>query len=146
MNRKDLQDYKNETAYINQQLEDIEQRRNRLTKITPAYKETFGASFTQDKIGEGVAEMVDTENKLFEQLQERLEIRKNIYNSVNEMPNDRYQRTLLYFLYISERPLSLIEIYKREILPKAYDYRYLKKLKQRALNEYDERYDIDDKC
>ena len=37
MNRYDLFRYKNETAYINKRIEDVEVLRARLEKITPSY-------------------------------------------------------------------------------------------------------------
>lgn len=138
MNRYDLFEYKNETAYINQQLEDIEARRNKLTKITSAYKENYGGAY-KDKLSEGVAEMVDIENDLLEKIKSRLRERKLIEEAVANMKNDRYQRTILYLLYISENPISLTNLCAK--LPKNYDYKYVSKLHIKALEEFDKKYE-----
>lgn len=141
MNRYQLFEYRNETAYINQQLEDIETRKNRLEKITPAYKDNYGGNFSGDKIGDGVAELIDLEQEILTKIHDKLIFRKKIQEAVDNMPNSKFQRTILYSLYISENPITLVEICGR--LPKTYDYKYVSKLHQKALDEFDEKYKED---
>lgn len=138
MNRYDLFAYKNETAYINKQIEDIEIIKARLEKITPSYQENYGGGYS-DKIGDGVAKLIDKQKEIREKLLERLKTRDSIREAVSKMPNEKHQRTILYSLYVSEKPITLIELCV--ILPRNYDYKYLSKLHMRALDEFDEKFD-----
>lgn len=139
MNRLDLVEYRNGTPYIKQLEEDIQMRIERLTKITPAYKENFGGMIAFDKIGEGVAELIDEEQLLLDTLKERMKKRKEIADAVDRMENDKYQKTILYFRYIAENPKTLTQI--AEMLPRNYDYKYVCKLHGFALDEFDRKYE-----
>ena len=139
MNRLDLVEYRNGTPYIKQLEEDIQMRIERLTKITPAYKENFGGMIAFDKIGEGVAELIDEEQLLLDTLKERIKKRKEIADAVDKMENDKYQKTILYFRYIAENPKTLTQI--AEMLPRNYDYKYVCKLHGFALDEFDRKYE-----
>ena len=119
MNRLDLIEYYESTPYINQLEEDIRIRMERLTKITPAYTENFGGKIAFDKIGEGVAELIDQEQHILELLKERNLKRKRVYKAVLDMDNTYYYATILFFRYLAEKPLKLREIYEKEILPKS---------------------------
>lgn len=139
MNRIDLVNYRNGTPYIKQLEEDIQMRIERLTKITPAYKENFGGMVAFDKIGEGVAELIDQEELLLDAVKKRMIERKRVAEAVESMPNDKYQKTILYFRYIAETPKTLTQI--AEMLPRNYDYKYVCKLHGIALDEFDRKYD-----
>lgn len=138
MNRYDLYRFKNETAYINKQWEDIERMKARLEKITPSYKEGGGTGFS-DKIGNGVAELIDKQGEIIEKLILRFSQREQIKDAVDQMKNDKHQKTILYNMYISEYPLTLAEIC--DLLPRNYDYKYVSKLHRKALQEFDEKFD-----
>lgn len=135
MNRQDLVQYRDETAYINRQLEDVNIRRERLTKITPSYTEKYSSS-ANDKIGDGVAELVDREEKIFEKIQTRLLEREEIKQAVDTMKEP--YRTILYYVYISEKPMRLAEMCRRGII--SYEYKYLQKLHGKALDKFDAKY------
>lgn len=139
MNRNDLVEYRNNTPYINQLEEDLQIRIDRLTKITPSYKESFGGKQSLDKLASGVAELVDYEATMLETLKVRKEKRKLLAKAVEKMPNDKYQRVILYYKYIAEQPKTLSQI--AEMLPRNYDYKYVCKLHGAALDEFDRRYD-----
>lgn len=141
MNRLDLIEYYESTPYINQLEEDIRIRMERLTKITPAYTENYGGAIAFDKIGEGVAELVDQEQHILELLKERNLKRKRVLKAVLDMDNTYYYATILFFRYLAEKPLKLRDIYEKEILPKSIGYKYLCELHGRALDEFDRRYD-----
>lgn len=138
MNRCDLVEYRNNTPYIKQLEEDIQIRIDRLTKITPSYTENYGGQYL-DKISEGVAELVDYEQKMIKALKKRIEERKSVAEAVEGMPNDKYQRVILYYKYIAEEPKTLNQI--AEMLPRNYDYKYVCKLHGFALDEFDRRYE-----
>lgn len=138
MNRYDLYRYKNETAYINKRIEDIEILRTKLEKITPSYEEGGGTGIS-DKIGMGVAKLIDKQKDLDQRILDRLNEREQIKDAVEEMENDRFQKTILYNLYISEKPQTLIDLCF--VLPRNYDYKYVSKLHRKALQEFDEKYD-----
>lgn len=138
MNRIDLVEYRNGSPYIRQLEEDIQLRIERLTKITPAYKENFGGMVAFDKIGEGVAELIDQEQLLLDTIKERMKKRRKVAEAVDKMENDKYQKTILYFRYIAETPKTLSQI--AEMLPRNYDYKYVCKLHGNALDEFDAKY------
>lgn len=140
MNRYDLFQYKKETAYINKRIDDIEALRARLEKITPSYEENSGGSYSSDKIGNGVARLLDKQNETKKLIIERLEEREKIKDAVCKMGNDRYQRTILYNLYISENPQTITDLCIA--LPRNYNYKYVSKLHTKALQEFDEKYDV----
>lgn len=139
MNRFDLVEYRNGSPYIKQLQEDIQLRIERLTKITPTYKENFGGMVAFDKIGEGVADLIEKEEVLLEQLNKRMDQRRKVAEAVENMPNDKYQKTILYFRYIAETPKTLTQI--AEMLPRNYDYKYVCKLHGIALDEFDRKYE-----
>lgn len=139
MNRLDLIEYRNSTPYINQLEEDLQIRIERLTKITPSYKENFGGKQTLDKLASGVAELVDYEITMLDALKERKEKRNLVARAVDEMPDDKFQRMILYYRYIAEQPKTLTQI--AEMLPRNYDYKYVCKLHGNALDEFDRRFD-----
>lgn len=141
MNRLDLIEYRNSTPYINQLEEDLQIRIERLTKITPSYKENFGGKQTLDKLASGVAELVDYEITMLDALKERKEKRNLVARAVDEMPDDKFQRMILYYRYIAEQPKTLTQI--AEMLPRNYDYKYVCKLHGNALDEFDRRFDND---
>lgn len=140
MNRLDLVEYYESTPYINQLEEDINIRFARLTKITASYKENFGGKFSNDKIADGIAELIEQENLLLNMLKERNEKRKKIQKAVLDMDNSNHYATILFFRYIAEKPLKLVEIYDKKILPKSISYKYLCELHGKALDEFDRRY------
>lgn len=139
MNRLDLIEYRNSTPYINQLEEDLQIRIERLTKITPSYKENFGGKQTLDKLASGVAELVDYEITMLDALKERKEKRNLVARAVDEMPDDKFQRMILYYRYIAEQPKTLTQI--AEMLPRNYDYKYVCKLHGNALDEFDRRFE-----
>ena len=141
MNRLDLIEYYESTPYINQLEEDIQKRMDRLTKITPSYTENFGGHQALDKIGEGIAELIDQEQIIIDLLKKRNEKRKRVYKAVLDMDNTNYYATILFFRYLAEKPLNLIEIYDRNILPRNINYKYLCELHGKALDEFDRRYE-----
>lgn len=140
MNRLDLVEYYESTPYINQIQEDINRRFAQLTKITATYKENFGGKLSNDKIGDGIAELLDQELYFIELLKERTKKRKRVYKAVLDMDNSNFYSTILFFRYIAEKPLKLVEIYDRKILPKSISYKYLCELHGKALDEFDRRY------
>lgn len=139
MNRLDLIDYRNSTPYIKQLEEDLQIRLDRLTRITPTYSENFGGKQNLDKLAEGVADLIEHENKLLEVIMIRNESRKKVAKAVDDMPNDKYQKVILYSKYIAEQPKTLSQI--AEMLPRNYDYKYVCKLHGNALDEFDRRYE-----
>lgn len=139
MNRLDLVEYRNSTPYIKQLEEDIQIRLDRLTRITPTYTENFGGKQALDKLAEGVAELVEQEELLYEAIKKQNQERKRVAEAVNNMPNDKYQRVILYCRYIAETPKTLSQI--AEMLPRNYDYKYVCKLHGFALDEFDRRYE-----
>lgn len=139
MNRIDLVEYRNSTPYIKQLEEDLQIRLDRLTRITPTYSENFGGKQNLDKLAEGVADLIEHENKLLEVIMIRNESRKKVAKAVDDMPNDKYQKVILYSKYIAEQPKTLSQI--AEMLPRNYDYKYVCKLHGNALDEFDRRYD-----
>lgn len=141
MDRKDLCRYRSETTYIEKQLEDIEIRKERLTKITPNYEESIsGSKKINDSIAEKLAKILDDENKILQRTLDRMEERKKIRDAVNSMPNDKNYKTILYCMYISEKPMRIIDMYKEETLPKSYGCKYISSLHQEALEEFERRY------
>lgn len=141
MNRIDLVEYRNSTPYIKQLEEDLQIRLDRLTRITPTYSENFGGKQSLDKLAEGVADLIEHENKLLEVIMIRNESRKKVAKAVDDMPNDKYQKVILYSKYIAEQPKTLSQI--AEMLPRNYDYKYVCKLHGNALDEFDRRYGND---
>lgn len=139
MNRIDLVEYRNSTPYIKQLEEDLQIRLDRLTRITPTYSENFGGKQSRDKLAEGVADLIEHENKLLEVIMIRNESRKKVAKAVDDMPNDKYQKVILYSKYIAEQPKTLSQI--AEMLPRNYDYKYVCKLHGNALDEFDRRYE-----
>lgn len=138
MNRYDLYRYKNETAYINKRIEDIEELKARLEKITPSYTENGGKGYS-DKIGNGVSKLIDKQRETKELIIARLEEREKIKDAVCSMDNDKYQKTILYNIYISEKPQTITDLCI--VLPRNYGYKYVSKLHRKALQEFDEKYD-----
>ena len=142
MNREDLFRYRRDLQHFNSQLEDIEIEMERLCGTTPQYSENFGGKGTKDKIGDGVAKLVDMKKEKDEK-QKEIDRLKDVKQAVEEMRKISRKHAkfadILYEVYIKNYPKTLQQIanewYRNG--DRTYSYNHVTVLHRQALDEFD---------
>ena len=133
VNRFDLFNYRNNKNFVEDRLEDIVRRRQKLESISVRYEEaTSGTRKVNDSMAEGLTSLVDEEKELLSQYKELNDRLNELKQSVERIENTTY-RNILYGLYLGEKRKTLTEI-SNEL---QYEYKYTSKLHKKALDEYD---------
>ena len=133
MNRFDLFNYRNNKNFLDDKLEDIVRRKQKLESISVRYEEAiFGSRTVNDSMAENICELVDDENEVLVEYKELRERLKELEQSVEKIENTTY-RNILYGLYLAEKRKTLTEI-SNEL---QYEYKYTSRLHKKSLDEYD---------
>ena len=132
MDRNDLINYKNNMKYLNNECENIQRRRAKLEKITPSYTENSNTQNANDKIGNGLAEIIDQEVAYLNLVKEQLNKLREIEKVLWKMKNSTY-KLILQRMYINERCMNLTQV-ANEI---DKEYKYTCSLHGLALDEFD---------
>ena len=133
VNRFDLFNYRNNKNFLDDKLEDIVRRKQKLESISVRYEEAiFGTRTVNDSMAENICELVDDENEVLVEYKELRERLKELEQSVEKIENTTY-RNILYGLYLGEKRKTLTEI-SNEL---QYEYKYTSRLHKKALDEYD---------
>lgn len=104
--------------------------RTRLEKITQTLSDMPRGSSSNDKMTDGIAKMVELENKLNSMLDSLASQEIQVLNNIKKIENDLY-RTILYKRHINCDNLLKVA------LDINYSYEYACSMHGKALNEYD---------
>lgn len=131
MNRQDLIDYKLDKDWVKDRIEEIEERKKILNKLTSLYRNhTNGSSNINDKVAEDLVELLDKTKEYEEQLKSLEKRLVEISNMLDKLQNKKY-RNLLFKTYIQGKSLTIVANEMK------YDYTYTTKLHGYALEEFD---------
>lgn len=131
MNRQDLIDYKSNKVWLEERIEEVEQRKELLNKLVATYGDsTGGSSNVNDRIAEDLAKLLDQTSEYMKQLIDMQQKQMDIENKLDELPNKNH-RNILYFHYI--KGYNLTETSNKVGL----EYTYTVRQHGYALNEFD---------
>lgn len=131
MNRRDLIDYKVDNEWLKDRIQEIEERKKILNRLTAIYgNNTGGSSCINDKLAEDLASLIDKTREYELTLKELEEKLIEIVDMLENLENKKY-RNILFKVYIQGKDLTTVA---NEI---KYDYTYTTKLHGQALKEFD---------
>lgn len=131
MNRQDLENYKSNKIWLEERIEEVEQRKELLNKLVATYGDsTGGSSNVNDRIAEDLAKLLDQTSEYMKQLIDMQKKQIDIENKLDELPNKNH-RNILYFHYI--KGYNLTETSNKVGL----EYTYTVRQHGYALNEFD---------
>ena len=131
MNRQDLENYKSNKIWLEERIEEVEQRKKLLNKLVATYGDsTGGSSNVNDRIAEDLAKLLDQTEEYMKQLIDMQKKQIDIENKLDELPNKNH-RNILYFHYI--KGYNLTETSNKVDL----EYTYTVRQHGYALNEFD---------
>lgn len=131
MNRQDLIDYKIDSEWLKDRIQEIEERKAILNRLTAIYSgDIKGSSKTNDKVAEDLAELIDETSTYESTLQELEKKLVEIIEILDNMENKTY-RNILFKTYIQGKNLTNVA---NEV---KYDYVYTTRLHGYALKEFD---------
>lgn len=131
MNRQDLENYKSNKIWLEERIEEVEQRKELLNKLVATYGDsTGGSSNVNDRIAEDLAKLLDQTEEYMKQLIDMQKKQIDIENKLDELPNKNH-RNILYFHYI--RGYNLTETSNKVGL----EYTYTVRQHGYALVEFD---------
>lgn len=120
-----LMQYQFADRHINELIEEKERVRAMLERITPTYSESVGGK-KDDKMVNGVARLLDLENKINSEIDALYSMRLNINADLSQLHDNRMYR-VLYLRYIADYK------WERIAYEMGYDLRYIYKLHGQAL-------------
>ena len=133
MNRQNLFDYRNNKIWVADRLEDIEERRKLLNKLTSTYSDMpKGSSPIHDKVMEDLIKLMD-ETVVYEKILLKLKNEMIEAEKIIDEIEDSTYKLILQKMYINEKPTNLTEI--ANVIYK--EYKYTCTLHGKALNEFD---------
>ena len=101
-----LSQYRTLDIEINSKLEQVEQLRALAAKVSPSTG--FGANGgISDRVGKTVAKIIDLENEINDDVENLVELKREIRGIINSIPNSLF-RNILEMKYICGLNLSLI--------------------------------------
>ena len=123
-----LSQYRLSDLRIKAKLEQLEELRTQATHITPSYSEVACTPSASDKIGGLAAKITDLENEINADIDNLLNIRKEIVKAINTV-EDSTLRTLLELRYINCKKWEQIAV------EMDYTYQWICELHGRALKD-----------
>lgn len=131
MNRQNLIDYKVDKEWLKDRIQEIEERKKILNRLTAIYgNNASGSSCINDKLAEDLANLMDKTREYELTLKELEERLIEIVDMLEYLENKKY-RNILFKVYIQGKDLTTVA---NEI---KYDYTYTTKLHGYALKEFD---------
>lgn len=129
--KKELKEYKYNEFLIRSKIEDLNEKKERINKLTASYDKTIvGSSKIQDKFADELAEILDTQKEIENDIEKLKEKKKKIENKINSI--EQPYKNILYFRYIKGDSFSEVS----DNIEKNYDY--TRKLHRKALIKYGE--------
>ncbi len=136
MNRQDLLNYRNNKKWYLNRIDELEERKKILGRLTTLYGEDGGNNGSRkvnDKIAEDLANLMDNTDEYYNKLNE-LDIKNlEVIKTLEKMENTTY-RNLLYDKYINGIDLKEIT---EDPNYKFKDYKYACNIHGYALKEFD---------
>lgn len=110
--------------------DEIIKTESRLTRITPVLSDMPMGGGNNDKIGNGVIELIEWKDRLNRKVMQLMSIQHETLDVIEQINDDRY-RTILTGHYFGKEPLT------KMAYDMQYDYYYLCALHKSALREFD---------
>lgn len=105
--KEELKAYIYDKTFIEERMQDIEERKVLLEKITATITDTPGAtSIVQDKVAEGIANIMDLTADLEKLIEELKEKQIKIENKIDKL--EQPYKNILYMMYIKGNSLVTV--------------------------------------
>ena len=127
MTREDLKNYKDNKEWVDEQLDDYNERVGRITSLTQAIT---GLPKAQGKPNYELEKLIDDFKDILEIVQKEQEKLKKVLEQLNKLPNSLHKR-ILTKRYIEGKKLEQVAIEVN------YSYYRTCRLNGKALNEFD---------